>query len=378
MPDPATNTIAEGITDQEILNIYKEIDDQAPVDKGDEEEKDIEGEKESEESQSGDQKEDKESESQEQEGEDKPKEKSKEEESATGNKPEEKQEEKPEAEIPEQEINDYAIKHKMTFAEAKADILATKAVLKNYKTPEEIARALRSTQSEYGKLKAQVEKKPAEPAVFTPMSDEQFLAKCTEHLNKEADKHIDTFRQRFPRKSEMMTDEAIIEEIANSELFRYRSWAEQKAGEIKEKAVARKEELLASIPDEDKRWLPDVKAILDKTDTRALMSEGFEIEDLLRHARGEKSRYKADIEAAYQRGFKKAQEQATILGEKPSGGGNNKPRVPGSTSSVGWAGTQEQKERAKEMFPHEPDEKAYEEFKLTFKDELKKNPRFIY
>lgn len=273
--------------------------------------------------------------------------------------------------ITEAQVNDYAIKHGMTPAEAKADIEATRAVLKNYKSPEEIARALRSTQSAYDKLKSQGEKKPAVQA-FVPESDEQVLANAKAHFTKEQDKHVDAYRQRFPAKSELMTDEAIIEELVYNSLAGYKVWAKEKQSEVVGIASKRKEEILSKIAEDDRKWLPGIKAILDKAEPHRILDDTFDVEDLLRHARGEKTSYLAAIKEAEDRGYKRGLEKPTILGVKEGGKGGSSSigRGKGSLNTA-------QQARAAEMFPDLEAEEAHKAFKEIYEEDLKKNPNFV-
>lgn len=289
--------------------------------------------------------------------------------------PEKKDEEAPEVkseEAGEDEIQQYAVKHSMTYAEAKADIEATKSVLKNYKTPDEIARALRSTQSAYDKLKAQVDQKQKDP-VFVRLSDDDFIMQAREHLSKEAEKHVESFRKRFPAKSELMTDEAIIEELAVNALPNYKQYAERKEGELKTTAAQKREKALASLSEVDKKFIPDVKAVLDKTADSQILREEFDVVDIVHWAKGQ--RYDADMKASYERGLKAGKENPQVVGLKTTGGGNT------TTKKVESSNLNEaQRKRAEEMFPSIDGfsaEDAYKNFREVFADDLKKNPRFI-
>lgn len=273
--------------------------------------------------------------------------------------------------ISDQMVNDYAVKHGMTPVEAKADIEATRAVLKNYKSPEEIARALRSTQSAYDKLRSTEGKKPAQQ-VFTPLSDEQFIKEATAHFTKEQDQHVEQYRQKFPAKSELMTDEAIIEEIVYKSLDGYKSWSKEKSNEVVQTANKRREEILSTLADDDRKWIPSVKAIIDNVNPQALLSDSFDVEDLLRHARGEKAGYLAAIKEAEERGYKRAMENPRILGMKGEGSSG-----PTSTGKGSKALNSKQQARAVEMFPDQSADEAYKAFREVYEDDLKKNPNFV-
>lgn len=272
-------------------------------------------------------------------------------------------------------INDYAIKNNLTYAEAKDEITKTNAIIQKYKNdPVELAKALRNTQSAYDKTKAQLEQKPR-TNVFHRLTDEQFIAQFKAHISKDSEKVLENYRAKYPARTEMMTDEAIIEELADKGLAGYKQFADQKESEISVKATERRDELLNSLAEDEKRFLPDVKAVLAKTDNSTILHPDFEIRDIVHWAKGQ--RYDADIKEAEERGFKRGKESKVIIGAKTTETTSTSKKT---TSSVGWAGTDEQKYRAEEMFPLEDGytpEKAYEMYKDTFKEELKKNPRFI-
>jgi predicted transcriptional regulator len=267
-------------------------------------------------------------------------------------------------------VSAYAIKHSITPEEAKEEIMADRAVLKNYKTPEEMARAVRYTRSELDKLKSTAEKK-ATP-VFVPLSDEQFAKECKAHIAKDQEKVIDNYRQKYPAKSELMTDEAIIEDLVERGLGEYKIWAEKKSSEVIQTARSKKEQLLAGIADDDRKYVPAVKAVLDATDPRQILDEGFDIEDLLRHARGEKKSYLAAIKAAEERGAQREREGKEILGMKTGGDGKT------TVKSKNVAGLNaKQVDFAQSKFPNESPEVAHKYFKEIYEEDLKENPNFV-
>jgi len=274
------------------------------------------------------------------------------------------------AEPTDEQIQAYAVKHSMTYAEAKSDILANRAEIKNFKNdPEELARALRHNRRGYDQLRAQLEKKPKEQ-LFVRMTDEQFTAQAKTHLMQEKDKHVEAFRQRFPAKADLMTDEAIIEELVDRSLLGYKNFAEKKETELKEKASSKRESVLAELSESDKKFIPDVKAILNKTSDYQILSEGFDVMDIVHWAKGQ--RYDADIKAAEERGYKRGLENPKILGAKGPGGGS------APIKSKGTALSEAQKARAVEMFPDVTAEEAQKLFKETYDAELKENPAFVY
>jgi hypothetical protein len=182
----------------------------------------------------------------------------------------------------------------------------------------------------------------------------------------------------YPRKTEMMDDEVILEEVKVKFMEKaednYRKALQETAGKIKTQAQAKREEILAGLSKEDRAFLPDIKAILDRSADAQIVSETFDPMDVVRWAKG--GAYDKAIKEAEERGYKRGQEEASIVGAKTGGG--SKPRS-GVSGAVGTLNNH-QKARAVQMFSAEDgytEEEAYNEFKDIYKDELKNNPNFV-
>lgn len=283
----------------------------------------------------------------------------------------------------DKKITEYATKHGMTYAEAKDDMEKTAEIIKQYKNdPAEMARAMRNKDREYHKLKAQTEKKDENKApLFQRMTDDQFRkyarGKIAERPvgddgEEKESPFIRAYRAQFPAKTESMTDEAIIEEIAEQELGIYREKAAQKEHEIKTTAQKKREELIAKVAETDRRFIPEVKALLLETGDGDILSEAMDISDVITYAKGK--HYDSDIKAAEERGFKRGKEGAKIVGVKGSTEGTSRPSSKTGTVSLNG----KQKQRAVEMYgANYEDEECYRLFKETFEDDLKKNPNFV-
>lgn len=266
-------------------------------------------------------------------------------------------------------ITEHAEKHRLTYVEAKEDLEKTEEIIKQYKNdPAEMARAMRNKDREYQKLRAEAEKaakKPEPP--FRRMTDDQFRDFAKKKVAEMPD-YVGKYREKFPAKSENMSDEAIVEEIVERELMIYGEKATQKEVEIKDTAAKKRNDLIAGLPEADRRFIPEIKALLAETDDVSVIAEGFDIQDALYWAKGKA--YDADIKAAEDRAIKRMKESPEIIGTK--GGGGSKPQG-AKTSGL----TESQKSRAIEMFGTDSsDEKCFEMFKDAYKEELKKNPKF--
>ncbi len=283
----------------------------------------------------------------------------------------EKAEKEAAAQKPEEEvIRDHALKHNLTMDEAKEDIAKTKSIVEKYKgDPVELARALRSTQSGYDQLKA----KEGKPQVVVQQDPS---AEIREYAEKNKEKIVETFRRKFPAKSEMMSDEVILEDAIAQAERDYDVWAKGETERIGRDAAAKREQLLISIAEGDKRFIPDIKAVLSRIPDHQVAHESFDIKDLVYHARGAyytPERVKALEDAAFKRG----KEDPKILGVKTPSSGGPAPKV--SAASSGGLNP-DQKNRALEMFSAEDgysEEQAYQAFRDTFKEELKKDRNYL-
>lgn len=287
----------------------------------------------------------------------------------------EKEVEKPEEESTEEsaedldkKITEHAEKHRFTYAEAKEDLEKTEEIIKQFKNdPVEMARAMRNKDREYSKLRSEVDKKQVEP-VFQRMNEDQFKNFAKKQL-AEKPEFIEKYREKYPAKSEMMSDDAIAEEVIDREFMIYNEKADKKESEIRVTASKKRDEIISQISESDRRFIPEVKAILLEADDRAIMSDSFDIKDALYWAKGKS--YDADIKAAEERGAKRAKESPKIIGTK--GSGTAKPVVDDKHFGL----TEKQKERAVEMFGFDyAEDKCYEMFKDSYKNELKENKNF--
>ena len=286
---------------------------------------------------------------------------------------------KPKEKDRDEEITAHAEKHEMTYAEAKEDIEKTEKIIEQFKNdPKEMAKAMRNKDREYDKLKNEAEKNkvPEEkPKTFRKLTEEQFRHHVKALIEKDPDKYLEAYQKRYPAKSSEMSTEAIIEEVMDLEWDGYSQYSTNQEKVLSEKAAKTRDEFLSGFKDTDRKFLPEVKVLLSGLNDSDIIAEDFDPQYLVDLAKGKN--YDADIKAAEERGFKRGKEDTEILGVKGAGGGS-KPKSPGG--SKGGALSQDQKDRAEEMFPLDdgyPPEKAWSLFQETYEDELKANPKFV-
>ena len=126
-----------------------------------------------------------------------------------------------------QEITEYAQRHSMTEAEAKEDITKTKTIIEQFKNdPKEMARALRNKDREYDKLKNETEKNiEASKPLFVALEEDDFRKEAYKNIQKDLDKYLIPYKERYPAKSEFLSDEAIVEEILDRDWLTYQQYA---------------------------------------------------------------------------------------------------------------------------------------------------------
>jgi len=286
-------------------------------------------------------------------------------------KSEDETEEKPEDDV----IRDIAVSESLTIEEAKDRHEGRKGILEKYKNdPSEMAKALQSTQSAYDKAKAENEELKTRPDVDNvQQAAANSAVEISAYVSKNKDALIAKYQEKFPRKSEGMEEDAILEDVTEMVRVKYENHLENQQAEIKSQASKLRDSLITDLGEDNKEFIPEIKSILNSTADVQLVSKAFDIKDIIKFVRGEKytPEYIKQIEEA---AFKRGQEEPKILGEKTvkaSGKTVTKKKQVSSKLS------ERQKDRAQEMFPDQDIESAIKDFKEIYADDLKKNPQFV-
>ena len=283
----------------------------------------------------------------------------------------------------DKEISEYAEKEGLNYADAKEDLEKITRIVEQYSNdPKKMAKAMREKDREYQKLRVEKEKAEKKEPPFVRKSDEQFVSEVKSLLANPKDEDLDeegnlpiitNFRNKWPARSESMSDEAIIENIADDALGQYKTMAATKEAEINTTASTRRDEFISALPKEDRRFIPEIKAILSKTDTFTLADEDFNFKDIVDLIKGRA--YDADIKAAEDRGSKRGSEKPRINGLRGTKGGSNNGGRKGEASV---SLNEKQKKRAVEMFgTNQEDDVCYEMYIDTWGDRIKKEPNFV-
>lgn len=268
-------------------------------------------------------------------------------------------------------VTKFASKHKISYEEAKEELEQVKAVLKKYgDDPVEVARALRSQQSEYDKIKADKEDKSGNNDIIIK-SREEVEEEVRNYAEKNKDKIIENFRARYPNRTELMTDEAILEWASEEAMKGYDTWSSTQKEKIRVAAVNKREELLKTLTANDAKFVNDVKQILSNISDTKVTHKDFSLNDVLYYVKGKK--YDADLKAEFERGLKLGKESPKILG---SSSNTSSAKVVNKSNTITL--NEAQKERALEMFPDSEPEQAYKSYSEVYSKELAKNKNFVY
>ena len=276
----------------------------------------------------------------------------------------------------EEEVKSYAKEHEVTEEEAREELESIAKIQEKYKDdPKQLAKANLYLQRLYSKLekdtKAEAEAKP--PAEVTVEAVEKYIEDGQLKVDGKSitkEQTIKAYKDAYPEITEDMEDEKVFK-LAAKEWKQVLDKENVKAkGAVSVKAQEKRGSMYDSIPEEDKKFIPDVKPLIEKLSDTQIASEGFDVNTYVQFVKGKN--YDSDTKkltdekktfgiAEYKRGL----EDSKILGTKRAPEG-------GAPSDKKTTLTDAQKKRAEEMFdsPGITKEMAYE----SFKDYLKENP----
>ena len=272
-----------------------------------------------------------------------------------------KNREKAEAEAKEvldKEVKDYASENKVSEEEARKELEHISKVGEKYgNDPKKLSKANLHLQRDYVKaqeqLKAGSRPKPLKAEEIplegmVKLIEEGKLTSNGKALTKE---HIlESFRKQYSDITEGLEDDKVIKMAAKELREKFVENDKEQLSKISDLAKTRRTELINTLPEEDKEFLPKIQPILENTPDVQVIQEGYGLEDLIRWARGDKDAFKKSVDEAYQRGLKKGKEEAKIVGEKTLIGDGKPPVKTDTKSSKISALTAKQRERALDMY----------------------------
>ena len=269
----------------------------------------------------------------------------------------------------EADVESYADRLGVSEAQARKAMEKIRGVHEKYKgNPKEMAQALYHAAAKLSQLSQR-------------MAEQENLQSIPKQLTIQGKKlsedetkafFIDVYRKHNPDLSDGMDDEKVhklaIKEF-NAKVAEIRA---QKFDEIRSLAEKKRADLIEALPEPDKKFAKTVKSSLLRIDDSEVASEDFELEDLLRHARGKD--YHKDVKEAYERGKADAVKDKKIVGKKPedtSGGGSS-----GAGGKKSSALTEDEKSEALDMYlsldvPDQRKFELYQEYKKNISKKKK-------
>jgi hypothetical protein len=270
-------------------------------------------------------------------------------------------------------VSQWAVKHNLTVEQAKEDLDKTKSIVEKYKSPEEMARALRQIQSERDILKNETSRQ-AQPVV-PPAVQQDPRIEINQYVANNAENIINQYKQRFPNKSAILTDEAILEEVAEKHYEGYQSWANQQRQVVKDNASMKRNEVLNNLSQDDKAYMAEIKPVLMEMADGQILAKDFSVKELISWAKGKN--IDRLLKEAEERGYKRAKSEGTkILGQMPTSTVETKTNIKkpsGTTASL----SAYEKERALEMYDGTTmtEEEKYQAFAETMSSAKKKQEK---
>ena len=254
----------------------------------------------------------------------------------------------------EKEIKTYATEHKISEEEARTDFESREKILEKYKgDPKQLALANLHLQRLYAKtqedLKVEKEATPLKSAKTATIDDYIKLIddgkvqiKGKSITREEA---INIYREQYPDISEKIDDEAVIKLVGKELKEGFVKNQERELADVSANAVEKRTTLLNSLPETDKKFIPEIQPLLEKYPPQAIMSENFKLDDLVLWAKGKV--YDKDLKEFGEKEYKRGLQQAKIIGQKesPQGSGHTKVTVKPKVNL-----TEDQKQRALEMY----------------------------
>lgn len=250
-----------------------------------------------------------------------------------------KQKEEEDKKLQEQfdtDVKAYAVEHKVSEEEARADFESREKILEKYKSdPKQLALANLHLQRMYTKsqeaLKAVEEAKPLQHAKTASLEDYVKLLEDGKIVWKDKpitkEQAISIYREQFPDIAEGLEDEAVVKLVAEKIKEGYLKSQENAIAERSSLAKEKRKTVLNSLSDNDKKYIPEIQPLLEKFPDAAILSDHFDVQDLVYHIKGKN--YDRDLKELGDKEYKRGLAQAKIIGQRPgpTAQGSQKPKV---------------------------------------------------
>lgn len=271
-----------------------------------------------------------------------------------------KTEEEKKAEL-DKEVKDYATEYSMSEDEARKDLESVSKVQEKYKgDPKQLAKAALHSQRAYDKMKEDLKAvRNAPPPLQSKESTMKMLVEGIESgkypvNGKPAskDKVVEAYRKLNPELGEDVNDETIVKLVAHKTFMDYEGKRQENLTKLSSEAKEKKAKLIGELSEADKKYLPEIKAMVDGHTDAQIMSDGYDLEDYIFWAKGKDSDVRE--KEAEERGYKRGVEARKIIGEikKPADGkSKTKSSIKGGKD---FGLTDAQKKEAEEWFSNDP------------------------
>ena len=156
---------------------------------------------------------------------------------------------------------------------------------------------------------------------------------------------IEAYRRENADIAEPLEDDAVLKLMAKDIKDKLENSREKTVANMAIQAKDKRMELLNSLAEADKKFIPDIKTLIDKMPDTHILSDNFSMNDIVRWAKGGVDLKKLEDDS-YKKGYEKGKEEGKILGVKqppaPKSDNKSKPK----TRTL----TEAEKRRALEMF----------------------------
>ncbi|GAG37524.1 unnamed protein product, partial [marine sediment metagenome] len=210
----------------------------------------------------------------------------------------------------EKAVKAYAAENKISEEQAKEELESIDKIEEKYgKEPKKLAKATLHIQRLFTKTNEELKDLQARlsaPQLTTDLVVESIKEGNFSFANgKKATEAevIAAYKEKYTDLTEDMEDEKVLKMAAKEikEAMENRQKASLTA--LTGKAREKKDKLLSTLPESDKKFLPEIKPILEKTPDRQVMQGDFDLGDLILWAKGKG--YDADVKKAEEDGFKR-------------------------------------------------------------------------
>ena len=254
------------------------------------------------------------------------------------------------------EVKELAETENVTLDQARKHLESVDGILKKYESnPKKLASAYRNQQAEFHKMQAE----NAQLKVAT--SKERILTADEFSVGNRVfskSKVVENYKKAHPEETEDLEDPQVFlmaKPAFEAEVTKAYTEHERKMAAV---ASAKRIQLIDNLGEGDKKFVKEIKEVLDVYPDNLVVKEGFNLKYIASVAKGEKydevqKNHKAALKAEFERGLKAGKEGARIKipgGESPKGKGK---------ASL----SDSEKSQARSMYAALTEDEAYEAFK---------------